>query len=312
VKYFVHTNALCESVDIGENTRIWAFSHVLSGAKVGSDCNLCDHVFVENDVVIGNRVTIKCGVQIWDGVSLEDDVFIGPNVTFTNDPFPRSKQYPESFAKTLVRRGASIGANATVLPGVTIGMEAMVGAGAVVTHDVPPYAKVVGNPARIIGYTNSSVQEACETGSGGDSFLNKTFASIVNGVKVYELPLIKDLRGNLSAGEFERNVPFPPKRYFLVFDVPSGKVRGEHAHKQCHQFLICIKGSCAVVVDDGVNRQEILLDRPNKGLHIPPMVWGVQYKYTPDAVLLVFASDYYEASDYVRDYDEFMKFIEND
>jgi len=311
VTYFVHPTALCESTEVGENTRIWAFSHVLSGAKVGSDCNLCDHVFVENDVVIGDRVTIKCGVQIWDGVSLEDDVFIGPNVTFTNDPFPRSKQYPESFAKTLVRRGASVGANATILPGITIGMQAMIGAGSVVTTDVPPYAKVVGNPAKIIGYTNSLAEHEDSDLFGIEPSVNKAASVDVVGVKVYELPLIKDLRGNLSAGEFERSVPFPPKRYFLVFDVPNGKVRGEHAHKECHQFLICIKGSCAVVVDDGASRREISLNRPNKGLHIPPMVWGVQYKYSSDAVLLVFASDFYDADDYIRNYDEFLNFIKN-
>jgi acetyltransferase-like isoleucine patch superfamily enzyme/dTDP-4-dehydrorhamnose 3,5-epimerase-like enzyme len=306
MNYFVHPSAICESKKIGEKTRVWAFTHILPNAKIGSECNVCDHVFIENDVVIGDRVTIKCGVQVWDGVSLEDDVFIGPNVTFTNDPFPRSKQYPTAFSKTLVRRGASIGANATILSGITIGIQAMVGAGAVVTHDVPPYAKVVGNPARIIGYTHSHAQSVSvsETGValGGH-------ATAVKGVNVYELPLVKDLRGNLSVGEFERSVPFLPQRYFLVFDVPSGKVRGEHAHKQCHQFLICIKGSCAVVADDGIHRQEMLLDRPNKGVHLPPMTWGVQYKYSTDAILLVFASDYYDAGDYIRDYDEFMDIV---
>lgn len=309
MNYFVHPSAICESKTIGEKTRIWAFSHVLPNAKVGIDCNLCDHVFIENDVLIGDRVTIKCGVQVWDGVTLEDDVFVGPNVTFTNDPFPRSKQYPTAFSKTLVRRGASIGANATILSGITIGIQAMVGAGAVVTHDVPPYAKVVGNPARIIGYTHSSSQGASKIETSASSVALGSRASAVKGVNTYELPLIKDLRGNLSVGEFERSVPFSPQRYFLVFDVPSGKVRGEHAHKQCHQFLICIKGSCAVVVDDGFDRQEILLDRPNKGVHLPPMIWGVQYKYSADAVLLVFTSDYYDSNDYIRDYDQYMDLV---
>src|SRR3954468_13518903 len=109
-KVFVHPQALCESSTVGENTRIWAFAHVLGGATIGRDCNICDHVFVENDVVIGDRVTVKCGVQLWDGVRLEDDVFIGPNATFTNDIFPRSKNYPASFGQTWVRTGASIGA----------------------------------------------------------------------------------------------------------------------------------------------------------------------------------------------------------
>jgi acetyltransferase-like isoleucine patch superfamily enzyme len=146
----VHPQAIVESLNIGEQTRIWAFSHVLPGAKIGRDVNLCDHTFVENDVVIGDHVTVKSGVQLWDGIRLEDDVFIGPNATFTNDPFPRSKQYPEQFPKTFIKRGASIGANATILPGVTIGEYAMIGAGAVVTKDIPAYAVAVGNPARVI------------------------------------------------------------------------------------------------------------------------------------------------------------------
>ena len=123
MSFFVHPNALCESTKVGAGTRIWAFAHVLPGARIGADCNVCDHVFIENDVVIGDRVTIKSGVQVWDGLRLEDDVFVGPNVTFTNDRFPRSKRRPPSFATTLVRRNASIGANATVLPGLTIGRD---------------------------------------------------------------------------------------------------------------------------------------------------------------------------------------------
>jgi len=149
--FFKHTHALVESENIGKNTRIWAFAHVLKNARIGSDCNICDHVFIENDVVIGDRVTIKCGVQIWDGVHLEDDVMVGPNATFTNDIFHRSKQ-PFVIRPTLVKKGASIGANATILCGITIGENAMVGAGSVVTKSVPSNAVVVGNPARIIRF----------------------------------------------------------------------------------------------------------------------------------------------------------------
>jgi acetyltransferase-like isoleucine patch superfamily enzyme len=151
---FVHPQGICESSNVGDGTRVWAFAHVLSGARIGAECNICDHVFVENDVVIGDRVTVKNGVQIWDGITIEDDVFFAPTARFTNDRFPRSKQYPEAWPRTRVERGASIGANATVLPGVTVGARAMVGAGAVVLESVPPNAIVVGNPARIVGYVD--------------------------------------------------------------------------------------------------------------------------------------------------------------
>jgi len=151
VTFYKHEMALVETDNIGDNTRVWAFTHILPGAQLGCDCNICDHVFIENDVVIGDRVTIKCGVQIWDGLRIEDEVFIGPNATFTNDLFPRSKVYPEKFEQTVVARGASVGANATILAGVRIGEGAMVGAGAVVTRDVPDHSIVVGNPARVIG-----------------------------------------------------------------------------------------------------------------------------------------------------------------
>ena len=150
MEYHIHSHALVETNNIGKGTRIWAFSHILSDAVIGADCNICDHTFIENDVIIGDRVTIKCGVYLWDGIRIEDDVFIGPNATFTNDKFPRSKQYPAEFMKTIISRGASIGANATILPGIKIGKGAMVAAGAVVTKDVPDRALVIGNPARIV------------------------------------------------------------------------------------------------------------------------------------------------------------------
>lgn len=122
-----------------------------------------------------------------------------------------------------------------------------------------------------------------------------------------KLPLINDTRGNLSVGEFGRSIPFEVKRYFIVFDVPSQELRGEHAHRECHQFLVCVKGSCSVITDDGVTRNEFVLDKPNIGAYLPPMTWGVQYNYSADAVLLVFASHFYDNADYIRDYDEFLQ-----
>ncbi len=304
--YFVHENALCESGNIGKGTRIWAFAHVLPQARVGSDCNVCDNVFIENDVVIGDRVTLKCGVQVWDGIVLEDDVFVGPNVTFTNDRFPRSKVYPEAFAKTIVRRGASLGANSTILPGITIGMNAMVGAGAVVTRSVPPNAIVVGNPAKIVGYIDAKATDVSRAEADKGRQV-RCVETTVKGVTLHTLNQVSDIRGSLSVGEFDVDIPFLAKRYFMVYDVPTAETRGEHAHHVCHQFLVAVKGVVHVVADDGRNREEFVLDKPNVGIYLPPMTWGIQYRYSPDAMLLVFASDYYDGDDYIRDYDEFLK-----
>ena len=148
--YFKHPAAIVEpGAVIGCKTRIWAFAHVLSGAQIGSNCNICDHTFIERDVVLGNRVTVKCGVYLWDGLMIEDDVHIGPSATFTNDLRPRSQNPAWKLLRTTLKHGCSIGANATILPGLSIGAYAMVAAGAVVTRDVPAYALVKGNPARL-------------------------------------------------------------------------------------------------------------------------------------------------------------------
>lgn len=307
-----HPQAIVETgAKIGERSRVWAFAHVLPGADIGEDCNICDHVFVENDVVIGDRVTVKCGVQLWDGSRIEDDVFIGPNVTFTNDRFPRSKQYPREFLKTVVHAGASIGANATILPGISIGRGAMVGAGAVVTRDVPVNAIVVGNPAAIVGYVSANRHDT--SAAPGVSLPAVPGGAVDLGVgacTLHSLPLIEDMRGNLSVLEHAKDIPFMPKRCFWVYGVPNLEVRGEHAHKELHQFLVCVAGSVNVVLDDAVNRCEVMLDRANLGIHIPPRVWAVQYKYSADAVLLVLASDVYDANDYLRNYDEFIAFMQ--
>ncbi len=298
----IHPKADVQAQKIGAGTRIWQFAVVLPNAVIGQDCNICSHCLIENDVIVGDRVTVKSGVQLWDGLRIGDDVFIGPNVTFTNDKFPRSKQYPDAFSLTEIDAGASIGANATILPGIRIGRQAMVGAGSVVTRSVPPNAIVVGNPARIVGYVD--VEANAPPGA------NETApTSGQTDPRLHQLPKVVDIRGSLTVGEFERSIPFPVKRYFMVFDVPSVETRGEHAHRECHQFLICVSGQVSVVADDGRTRREFLLDRPDVGLHLPPLTWGTQYKYSPDAVLLVFASHYYDNADYIRDYEEFRKYV---
>ncbi len=144
----IHASADVAVCSIGERTRVWQFVVILAGAIIGDDCNICAHVLIEGGVVVGNRVTVKSGVYLWDGLCIADDVFIGPNATFTNDVYPRSRQYSDSFQKTRVEQGATIGAGAIILPGIRIGERAMIGAGAVVTADVEPFSLVVGNPAR--------------------------------------------------------------------------------------------------------------------------------------------------------------------
>lgn len=286
---------ICEAV-VGARTRVWPFAVVAEGARVGEDCNICSHVFVEGGAVIGNRVTVKCGVQVWDGVVLDDDVFVGPNATFTNDPFPRSKQPPAVYTGTHVRKGASIGANATILPGLDIGAGAMIGAGAVVTHSVPANAIVAGNPARITGYADAprrsaKVREADELEAGG---------------LLVPLEHAVDLRGRVAVAE-HASLPFKPRRTFFVYGVPSAEVRGEHAHYSCSQLLVCVHGQVRCLVDDGWRRAEYLLNDPTVGLHVPPLHWGSQFGYSPDAVLAVLASHPYNELDYIKSYDEFVQ-----
>lgn len=143
----IHTTSDVQTSQIGPDTKVWQFCVILGGAKIGSECNICSHVFIENQVVVGNRVTVKSGVQLWDGIEIEDDVFIGANVSFCNDRYPKSRNKHFTLEKTIVRKGASIGSGAVILPGIEIGENAIVGAGAVVTKDVPPGQRVVGNPA---------------------------------------------------------------------------------------------------------------------------------------------------------------------
>jgi UDP-2-acetamido-3-amino-2,3-dideoxy-glucuronate N-acetyltransferase len=305
---YIHPRALCETERIGPGTRVWAFTHLLPGASIGADCNICDGVFMEGGATVGDRVTVKCGVQLWSGVHLRDDVFVGPNATFTNDRFPRSRQWPDEYLQTVVHEGASIGANATILPGCEIGVGAMVGAGAVVTRSVPAHAIVTGNPARISGYT--SRRSGSEDASGPASAPQEADSELISAVRVKRFAEYSDLRGRLSAIEMPQPaIPFEVRRCFMVYDVPDLEVRGEHAHRECDQFMICTSGSVTVVVDNGEERGSVVLDHPTIGIYVPAMVWASQFRYSSNAVLLVFASHPYDPADYIREYDEFISVV---
>jgi acetyltransferase-like isoleucine patch superfamily enzyme/dTDP-4-dehydrorhamnose 3,5-epimerase-like enzyme len=299
--FFLHPRGICESTQVGAGTKIWAFAHVLPTARIGRDCNICDHVFIENDVIVGDRVTIKCGVQLWNGVQLADDVFVGPNATFTNDPFPRSKRHLAQPVRTFVGPGASIGANATILPGVEIGAGAMVGAGSVVARSVPAHAIVMGNPARITGYADSPMtpEKAVSAAIGTPSR--------VAGVRLLDFRAFEDMRGALHVGEFPADLPFAPRRFFVVHNVPGSEVRGEHAHLECQQILVCLQGQVNVVVDDGDSREEFRLSGPAHGLYIPPLIWATQHRYTADTMVLVLASHPYSPEDYIRNYSAYLE-----
>lgn len=297
----IHNNTEILTKSIGANTRISEFCVVLEKVVIGTDCNVCSHCSIANDVIVGDRVTIDCGARLSEGLRIENDVYIGSNVTFTDHKAGQLGQSPETFVETVVKVSASIGANATIFPGLTIGAGAIVGAGSVVTQDVPAGAIVIGNPAQITGYSNAEEYHVPEFGSPLLEALS------VQGANLHDLQHVPDLRGSLCVAEFGQQLPFESNRLFFVYDVPSAKVRGEHAHKQCHQFIICIRGSVHVIIDDGERQQELILDRPNLGLHLEPGVWAVQYQYSNDAILAVLASHSYDEGDYIRDYDEFLR-----
>lgn len=252
------------------------------------------------DLSLGDGVTIGDGTLLAEGMLISADVVIEQGVVFA----------PAGASTTRIAAKVRIGAGAVTDPDIEIGWGANVLPGSVVLSSVPANAIVRGNPAQIVGYTQGIA--AATDLHGGD--INKsdrrrmnTTPLAVGGAMLYQMPRISDLRGSLSVGELGEGFPFVPKRYFIVFDVPSEELRGEHAHRVCHQFLICVKGSCHALLDDGTARSEVVLDRPDLGLHMPAMIWGTQYRYTRDAVLLVLASHAYDAADYIRTYDGFRK-----
>jgi acetyltransferase-like isoleucine patch superfamily enzyme len=302
---FIHEQALCESDEIGHNTQIHAFAHVLPGAQIGAGCEVGDNAFVDSESSIGDRVKIGCGVQLSGGIRLCDDVVVGANATFSREMRRHTTDRDDGRADTVVNAGASIGANATILRGVEIGRGASVSAGAVVTRSVPPNAIVVGNPAYIVGYSETRTVDTHERRTLPAR--PGTVELDVRGVRLERFAEFSDLRGSLTVGDLPDDaVPFVPRRWFLVYDVPNQEVRGEHAHRVCHQFLICVAGSMTVAVDDGERRTEVTLDSHTLGLYVPPLIWASQFHYDPDSVLLVFASHPYDPGDYIRDYELFL------
>jgi UDP-2-acetamido-3-amino-2,3-dideoxy-glucuronate N-acetyltransferase len=300
---FISPLAQVFSKHLGSNSIIDPFTIVMEGARIGEECKVGSHCVIENNVIVGDRVTIQCGVQLWDGVTIEDDVFVGPNVSFTNYHFARSSKDAKTYLRTTVKKGASVGAGATLLPGITIGANAIVGAGSVVTSDVPPASVVVGNPARIVRYTDIVDRPTVSSvpSDMGDQ-------PMIGGAKWISLRNIRDARGQLTVAQWDEHLPFDPVRIFFIHHVPSAKVRGGHAHRKCLQILVALTGSARVVIDDGNRRQEILLNQSSKAILIPAGIWATQYDYTTDCVLAVFASHGYEEADYIRDYDEFVEY----
>lgn len=249
---------------------------------------------VHPDVEMGRACRFEAGCYVGPGARLGERVRVGPHAVIDSTAERRVE----------VRDGAVIGAQSVIQAGVLIGDQAVVEPGAVVTRNVPATAVVAGNPARIVRYLSGLSTPAALRVAGEDGELVNTG---VRGVTIHRLPLIEDLRGNLVFGEAMKHVPFAVKRFFLTFEVASEEARGEHAHRQLEQFLLCVHGRVNIVVDDGRRREEIILDRPNVAIHIQPKVWGVQYRFSEGAVLLVLCSDLYDPADYIRDYAEFLE-----
>jgi len=273
------------------------------GAQVADNCRLGDFVVVYPGASLAADSAVEGFTQVWPGVHVEQGVHIGPGVTLERgtDGAPSDIRFGA---------GSRVGAGATILRGVKVGAGAIVEAGTLVSQAVPPFAIVSGVPARITGYVEKSAGAGRVWHKQAEFPEREAVVRLgVGDVTLHRTKMVRDPRGDLSVGEFPRDIPFEAKRYFLVFNVPSEKTRGEHAHHKCHQFLLCVKGSCAVVVDDGRDRCEVLLESPDMGIYLPPLTWGIQYKYSSDAVLLVFTSDYYEADDYIRDYAEFVDIV---
>lgn len=272
-----------------------------NNVSIGENCTIAESATLGNDISIGNNVSIGPGCSLCDGMRVEDNCRIAPGVVFTREN-GGDDVAPDQ--RITVSQGVSIGANSTICQ-VSVGSNAVIRPGTVVTRKIPPNTIVCGNPAKITGYVDTDIvtQQKHMVNTEDASYTSKT------GALIYNIPKFSDMRGDLSVIEIEQLLPFPIKRMFYTYNIDTELVRGEHAHIQCHQFLISVAGSVNVLCDNGKQREEFVLDGPHMGLHIPPLCWGVQYKHSKDNILLVLASHAYDADDYIRDYDNFLKHI---
>jgi UDP-2-acetamido-3-amino-2,3-dideoxy-glucuronate N-acetyltransferase len=306
VSTFIDPSARFEADDLGTGSRVLAYVRVAPGVAIGQNCVIHDHAVLIGSVTLDGDVQVHTGARLLGRVRVEHGVVVGAGAVVGGEP--SSGEPDREASEIVVRRFASLGANVTVLPGVVVGRRAVVEPGSVVTESVPANAVVSGNPARIVAYVDSGPEASRPDVIAASSVGVGITKTKVEGVVLHRLAYARDLRGSLTAAEFS-NLPFAPLRLFTVFDVPSESVRGAHAHRTCAQFLVCTLGEVSCLVDDGSAREEIRLTSPDVGLHIPPMIWGTQWKYTRDAVLLVLASHPYDSADYIRDYEEFLEVL---
>lgn len=247
--------------------------------------------YLDPKAIIGNNVVISSGSYISDLAVLGNNINVGPNVTFVDSKFKNSYN-----KKITVSSGVTIGAGSSLYPGITIGENSIINPGSVVYENIPPNVEVSGNPATIISnifqYTNT---------------LEVVSVDKIGGVFEVSYKNILDLRGCLTVVEFDSLFPFPVKRLFFISSVPSKKLRGEHAHKECHQMLVLASGSCSVSLSDGKRQAICNLKEAGKSIYIPPMVWAAQYNFSEDAMLIVLASHIYDEKDYIRNFDEYLK-----
>jgi len=290
---FIDESARIIDSVVGTGSHVGIGSILRDGVRVGENCRIGDYVLVEGEVSISDGVEIESFSHIRGPVTMGMHVRVGSH-SCIGGPHEGVIE---------IQTSVTIGAHATIMSPSRIGEFAIIEAGAVVMKNVPSNAVVAGNPAKIVRYQHAA---SCPTLPAYPQEVEGVTHTSIPGVNIFHMPVFEDLRGNLSVGEIGKHIPFEVKRYFLTFEVESEEARGEHAHRTLHQLLLCVHGRVHILADNGRVREEFILDRPNVGLHLPPMIWGVQYRFSPGAVLLVLCSDLYDPGDYIRDYSMFV------